>query len=122
MVNDFVSNKLGKTKVQYPIDALEGILKETYGMIVYQEQVMQIASVIGGFSLGQADMLRRAMGKKKKSVMDKMREDFLVGAEQRTLMLKKHEMYLNYVTSLLNMVLINHIVQLMHWYRIKQVI
>mgnify|MGYP001156973599 FL=1 len=89
MVNDFVSNKLGKTEVQYPIDALEDILKETYGMIVYQEQVMQIASVIGGFSLGQADMLRRAMGKKKKSVMDKMREDFLIGAEEKNFDAKK---------------------------------
>lgn len=89
MVNEFVSNKLGKTTVQYPIDELEGILKETYGMIVYQEQVMQIASIIGGFSLGQADMLRRAMGKKKKSVMDKMREDFLDGAEKNGFDIKK---------------------------------
>ena len=66
MVNDFISNKSGKTEVQYDLPELEPILKETYGMIVYQEQVMQIASVIGGFSLGQADMLRRAMGKKEK--------------------------------------------------------
>ncbi len=83
MVNDFVSNKLGKTKVKYEIDVLEPILKDTYGMIVYQEQVMQIASVIGGFSLGQADMLRRAMGKKKKEDMDKMREAFLDGAKEK---------------------------------------
>ena len=83
MVSDFVSNKLGKTEVSYDIDALEPILSETYGMIVYQEQVMQIASVIGGFSLGQADMLRRAMGKKKKDVMDKMRDDFLAGAKEK---------------------------------------
>ncbi|RAP28520.1 DNA polymerase III subunit alpha, partial [Candidatus Marinamargulisbacteria bacterium SCGC AG-414-C22] len=89
MVSDFVSNKLGKTEVKYPIDALEPILKETYGMIVYQEQVMQIASVIGGFSLGQADMLRRAMGKKKKDVMDKMREDFLDGAREKEFDAKK---------------------------------
>ncbi len=82
MVNDFISNKLGTTTVSYPIDALEPILNETYGMIVYQEQVMQIASVIGGFSLAEADMLRRAMGKKKKDVMDKMRKQFLHGAEK----------------------------------------
>ena len=66
MVNDFISNKSGKTKVVYDLPQLEPILKDTYGMIVYQEQVMQIASEVGGFSLGQSDMLRRAMGKKKK--------------------------------------------------------
>ena len=89
MVNDFISNKSGKTEVQYDLPELEPILKETYGMIVYQEQVMQIASVIGGFSLGQADMLRRAMGKKKKSVMDEMKETFLKGAESKQINLDK---------------------------------
>ncbi len=83
MVSDFVSNKLGKTTVKYDLPELEPILKETYGLIVYQEQVMQIASVIGGFSLGQADMLRRAMGKKKKEEMDKLREEFVKGALER---------------------------------------
>ena len=83
MVSDFISNKLGKTTVKYDLPELESILKETYGLIVYQEQVMQIASVIGGFTLGQADMLRRAMGKKKKEEMDKLREEFLNGARQR---------------------------------------
>ncbi len=91
MVSDFVSNKLGKTEVTYPLPQLEDILKETYGMIVYQEQVMQIASIIGGFSLGQADMLRRAMGKKKKDVMDKMRLDFLKGAKEKQVNTKKAE-------------------------------
>ena len=80
MVSDFISNKSGKTTVKYDLPELEPILNETYGMIVYQEQVMQIASVVGGFSLGQADMLRRAMGKKKKDVMDEMKETFLAGA------------------------------------------
>ena len=89
MVNDFISNKLGKTTVTYTLPELEPILKETYGMIVYQEQVMQIAAIIGGFSLGQADMLRRAMGKKKKDVMDKMREDFLAGAKEKEIDAKK---------------------------------
>ena len=89
MVNDFISNKLGKTEVQYPLPELESILKETYGMIVYQEQVMQIASTIAGFSLGQADMLRRAMGKKKKDVMDKLRVEFIDGAKQRNIAVNK---------------------------------
>lgn len=81
MVNEFISNKSGKTITKYLLPEVEPILKETYGMILYQEQVMQIASVVGGFTLGQADMLRRAMGKKKKSVMDEMRETFLDGAK-----------------------------------------
>ena len=85
MVSDFISNKHGKTDVQYDLPQLEPILNETYGLIIYQEQVMQIASVVGGFSLGQADMLRRAMGKKKKEVMDKMREEFLDGAETQSI-------------------------------------
>jgi len=83
MVNEFVSNKLGKTQVRYDLPQLEPILKETYGLIVYQEQVMQIASVIGGFTLGQADMLRRAMGKKKKEEMDKLRDEFIEGAKKK---------------------------------------
>ena len=83
MVKDFISNKSGETEIQYDLPELEGILKPTYGMIVYQEQVMQIASKIGGFSLGQADVLRRAMGKKKKSEMDRMQVLFLEGADER---------------------------------------
>lgn len=83
MVQNFISNKSGKTKVKYELAELEPILKETYGMIVYQEQVMQIASTIGGFSLGEADMLRRAMGKKQKAVMDKMRAQFMKGAKDK---------------------------------------
>ena len=83
MVSDFISNKSGKTKVVYDLPELEPILKDTYGMIVYQEQVMQIASEIGGFSLGESDMLRRAMGKKKKDVMDQMKWQFLDGAKTK---------------------------------------
>jgi DNA polymerase-3 subunit alpha len=83
MVSDFISNKSGKTKVVYDLPQLEPILKDTYGMIVYQEQVMQIATAVGGFSLGQSDMLRRAMGKKKKDVMDQMKNEFLSGAKQK---------------------------------------
>ena len=83
MVSDFISNKSGKTKVVYDLPILEPILKDTYGMIVYQEQVMQIASAVGGFTLGESDMLRRAMGKKKKDVMDQMKDKFLAGAVKK---------------------------------------
>ena len=71
MVDDFINRKHGRTKVTYPHPALEPILKDTYGVIVYQEQVMQISSALAGYSLGQADLLRRAMGKKKKEAMEK---------------------------------------------------
>lgn len=80
MVQEFISNKHGKTKVKYELSQLEPILKETYGLILYQEQVMQIASTIAGFSLGQADVMRRAMGKKQKNVMAKLKNDFVEGA------------------------------------------
>jgi len=82
MVNAFLSNKSGETPVSYELPELEPILKPTYGMILYQEQVMQIAATIAGFSLGQADMLRKAMGKKNKVEMAKMRSAFLEGAAQ----------------------------------------
>ncbi|MFC1752485.1 DNA polymerase III subunit alpha [Thermoproteota archaeon] len=91
MVNEFISNKSGKTTVKYEVPELEPILQSTYGMIVYQEQVMQIASAIGGFSLGEADMLRRAMGKKKKSVMAKMKDQFIAGAKEKKIPVKKAE-------------------------------
>ncbi|HLG21772.1 MAG TPA: DNA polymerase III subunit alpha, partial [Candidatus Manganitrophaceae bacterium] len=69
MVDDFIKRKRGQTKIQYELPQLEEILKETYGVIVYQEQVMKIANVLAGFSLGEADLLRRAMGKKKPEEM-----------------------------------------------------
>lgn len=69
MLDDFVRRKRGQTKIQYELPQLEEILSETYGVIVYQEQVMKIASVLAGFSLGEADLLRRAMGKKKPEEM-----------------------------------------------------
>jgi DNA polymerase-3 subunit alpha len=83
MVDDFVNRKHGRAKVDYPHPDLEPVLKPTYGVIVYQEQVMQIAQVLAGYSLGGADMLRRAMGKKKPEEMAKQRELFLVGAKER---------------------------------------
>ncbi|MFH1429842.1 MAG: DNA polymerase III subunit alpha, partial [Candidatus Margulisiibacteriota bacterium] len=89
MVKEFIENKHGRREVKYLLPELESILKETYGLILYQEQVMKIASVLGGFSLGQADMLRRAMGKKKKDVMDKQKELFMAGAKERNINEKK---------------------------------
>jgi len=83
MVDDFVNRKHGRAKVDYPHPSLEGILKPTYGVIVYQEQVMQIAQVLAGYSLGGADLLRRAMGKKKPEEMAKQREIFVEGATER---------------------------------------
>jgi DNA polymerase-3 subunit alpha len=83
MVDDFVNRKHGRAKVDYPHPDLESVLKPTYGVIVYQEQVMQIAQVLAGYSLGGADMLRRAMGKKKAEEMAQQRALFLEGAQKR---------------------------------------
>ena len=83
MVDDFIDRKRGRTKIAYPHEDLATILEETYGAIVYQEQVMQIASRMAGFTLGQADMLRRAMGKKKAEVMAQQKALFVDGAVAR---------------------------------------
>jgi len=83
MVDDFIARKHGRARVEYPHSELEPILKPTYGVILYQEQVMQIAQVLAGYSLGQADLLRRAMGKKKPEEMAKQREGFVGGAVER---------------------------------------
>ena len=83
LVDDFIKRRHGKVKVRYPHPQLEEILRETYGVIVYQEQVMQIASVMAGYSLGEADILRRAMGKKKKSVMEAEEQSFVERAAAR---------------------------------------
>lgn len=80
MIDDFIARKHGRQKIEYLHPNLEPILKDTYGIIVYQEQVMQIARAIGGFSLGKSDLLRRAMGKKKASLMAEMRVEFNKGA------------------------------------------
>lgn len=80
MVDDFVNRKHGRQKVEYPHPDLEPILKPTYGVILYQEQVMQIAQVLASYTLGGADMLRRAMGKKKPEEMEKQRSIFMEGA------------------------------------------
>jgi len=83
MVDDFIDRKHGRKKVEYPHPWLEDVLKDTYGVIVYQEQVMQIAQVLGGYTLGGADLLRRAMGKKKPEEMAKQKEKFLAGAKEK---------------------------------------
>ena len=82
MVKDFVQRKHGRAKVEYKHPALEPILHDTYGTIVYQEQIMQIAQVLAGYTLGQADILRRAMGKKKFEEMEKQKELFLSGSQR----------------------------------------
>ena len=83
MVDDFVDRKHGRQRVQYMHDDLEFALKPTYGVILYQEQVMQIAQVLAGYTLGGADLLRRAMGKKKPEEMAKQRKIFTEGAINR---------------------------------------
>jgi DNA polymerase-3 subunit alpha len=80
MIDDFIDRKWGRRKVEYMLPEIEQILKETLGVIVYQEQVMQIANVVASYSLGEADLLRRAMGKKNAEEMAQQRERFMSGA------------------------------------------
>ena len=82
MLPEFTARKQGKTKISYELPQLEAILKETYGIILYQEQVMQIASIIGGYSMSEADTLRKVMSKKKAADMDKEKPKFLEGAKK----------------------------------------
>ncbi|MDA8163516.1 MAG: DNA polymerase III subunit alpha, partial [Desulfobacteraceae bacterium] len=91
MVDQFVETKHGRMKAQYPLPQLEPILQETYGVIVYQEQVMKIANVLASYTLGDADMLRRAMGKKKPEVMAAEMEKFLAGCKQNAIPADKAE-------------------------------
>jgi len=83
MIDDFIARKHGRTPVRYLHPLLEPILKETHGIIVYQEQVMQIASELGGFNMGKADILRRAMGKKSADLMQEQRIAFVEGAKSK---------------------------------------
>ena len=80
MVDEYVRRKNGTSKPRYLVPAMKDILEETYGVIVYQEQVMQIAQAVAGFSLGDADLLRKAMGKKDKAIMEQQRGKFVDGA------------------------------------------
>jgi len=97
MVDDFIDRKHGRQQVVYPHPSLEPILKPTYGVILYQEQVMQIAQVMAGYSLGGADILRRAMGKKKPEEMAKQRIIFVTGAKEKGI----EEKTANYVFDLM---------------------
>src|SRR5256884_3457129 len=89
MVDDFIARKQGKTEVKYELPQLAPILGSTYGVIAYQEQVMRIAAELAGFTLGQTDVLRKAMGKKDPKVMAKQREAFLAGAKAKGINEKK---------------------------------
>ena len=79
MLDDYVKRKTGKAQVEYPHALLQPVLEETYGIMIYQEQVQKAANILAGYSLGQADILRRAMGKKKPEEMQKQRENFVKG-------------------------------------------
>jgi DNA polymerase-3 subunit alpha len=79
-IPQFTESKWNPQYIKYPHPSLEGVLKETYGIIVYQEQVMQVARIVAGYTMGQADLLRRAMGKKKREIIDKEKAPFLAGA------------------------------------------
>lgn len=83
MVDQYIDCKHGRAEPHYPHSLLEPVLRETYGVILYQEQVMQCASVLAGYTLGEADLLRRAMGKKKLEVMQEQRAKFMEGAEKK---------------------------------------
>ena len=91
MLDDFIERKHGRQQIIYDFPELEPILKPTYGVIVYQEQVMQIVQTIGGFSLGGADVVRRAMGKKIKEEMDKLKGEFAEGASKKGFNRQKSE-------------------------------
>ncbi|MDR3173885.1 MAG: DNA polymerase III subunit alpha, partial [Treponema sp.] len=82
-IPQFIESKWNPRLIKYPDPSLEEILKETYGVITYQEQVMQVARIVAGYSMGKADLLRRAMGKKKKEIIDAEKEPFLEGALQQ---------------------------------------
>ena len=90
-IDNFISRKQGNKKIEYPHPSLVPILEETYGIIVYQEQVMQIAHDIAGFSLSEADIMRRAMGKKDKKLMDELSVKFVSGAQEKNITKKNAE-------------------------------
>jgi DNA polymerase-3 subunit alpha len=91
MVDDFIKRKQGKVSISYEVADLKGILEETYGVIVYQEQVMMIATKLANFSLAQADILRRAMGKKNAEEMAMQKQHFLEGAQKNRIPVRKAE-------------------------------
>lgn len=102
MVTDFINGRHGKKQVKYMHPLLEPILKETFGVILYQEQVMQIVQVLAGFSLGQADLMRRAMGKKKMSILAAQKESFMQGASDKGIDAKLAEEIFDLMTHFAN--------------------
>jgi DNA polymerase III subunit alpha len=91
LIPDFIQRKHGRSKITYEHPAMEKFTRETYGIMVYQEQIMQIASEMAGFTMGEADILRRAMGKKDRELMAKQREKFLTGCRERNTSAAKAE-------------------------------
>src|SRR5690606_21272966 len=87
----FINRKHGLAPIEYPLEWLEEMLRPTYGIMVYQEQIMQAAQIMAGYSLGKADMLRRAMGKKKHSEMEEHRKIFTEGASAKGVPVEKAE-------------------------------
>ncbi|MDV7756922.1 DNA polymerase III subunit alpha [Liquorilactobacillus mali] len=101
-ITHFIARKHGKEKIVYPDNSLIPILKNTYGILVYQEQVMQVASIMGGFTLGQADILRRAMSKKKASVIEELKSKFVDGAVKLGYSQKNAERVYDYIERFAN--------------------
>lgn len=101
-INTFIDRKKGKLKIEYPHPDLEEILSVTYGVMVYQEQVMQVASRMAGFTLGEADILRRAIGKKQKEAIDKERSHFIEGAVQKGYTLERSKEVYDYIERFAN--------------------
>jgi DNA polymerase-3 subunit alpha len=97
MLESFIRRKNGEERIDYIDERLKGILEETYGVIAYQEQVMLLASTLAGFSLGQADILRKAMGKKQKEVMEKMMESFVNGCVENGMDRERAEQIFNFI-------------------------
>ncbi|MCZ7585928.1 MAG: DNA polymerase III subunit alpha [Deltaproteobacteria bacterium] len=91
MIDDYIASKKGEKTVTYELPVLEKYLKETYGLMVYQEQVMQVVREVGGFSLGASDLLRRAIGKKKREQVEQFRTEFLDGAANKGISRDKAE-------------------------------
>lgn len=101
-IDTFIARKNGQAPVVYPDEVLEPILKPTYGILVYQEQVMQAASAMGGFTLAEADLLRRAMSKKKKAVIDDNRQRFIDGAVKKGFGVESARLVYEYIENFAN--------------------
>lgn len=101
-ISHFIARKHGQEKYQIPDPALRAILAPTYGILVYQEQVMQLASAMAGFTLGEADLLRRAMSKKKAAVMASMRDKFLKGAVKNGFTMERAQQVFDYIDQFAN--------------------